>query len=73
MLQTERRDPVVLQELRQKVLDELTVMAHWKSIYGMQPFLVLGRVKGIPEERLKEVWGDPAAREAVLKELATSE
>jgi hypothetical protein len=70
---TEKRDPAVLRVLRQEALDVLTVMARWKSIYGMQPFLLLGRVKGIPEERLKEVWGDPAAREAVLKELTTSE
>src|SRR5215475_8614033 len=42
---TDKRDPAILSELRQKTLPSLTEMARWKSSnHALAPFFLLGRV-----------------------------
>jgi hypothetical protein len=60
---TAQRDPSVLSELRQTALTSLIEMSRWKSSRGYEPFLLLGRVAGIPEDEITAAWerGDRAA------------
>lgn len=70
---TEGRDPLVLDQLRERSLPALTEMAAWKHLpHALPAYIVLGRVKGIPEAQLQESWskGD---RDFVIKMSAASE
>jgi hypothetical protein len=61
---TDKRDPAILSELRQKSLPSLIEMARWKSSgHAYAPFFLLGRVAGIPEDEITAAWerGDRAA------------
>jgi len=61
---TEKRDPAVLSELRQKALPSLIEMARWKSSgHAYAPFILLGRVVGLPEDEITAAWerGDRAS------------
>ena len=61
---TEKRDPAVLSELRQKALPSLIEMARWKSSgHAYAPFTLLGRVVGLPEDEITAAWerGDRAS------------
>jgi hypothetical protein len=54
---TERRDAALLAELRQRALSSLIEMARWKSPgHARMPFVVLGRVAGMPEEDIEAAW-----------------
>ncbi len=70
---TAKRDPVVLAELRQKALPSLIEMARWKSSgHAYNPFTLLGRVAGYPEDEITAAWdrGDRASfMEAAVKRL----
>ncbi|HEU0172789.1 MAG TPA: hypothetical protein VFV58_00880 [Blastocatellia bacterium] len=71
---TAQRDPAVLSELRQKALTSLIEMARWKSSRGQEPFLLLGRVAGFPEDEITAAWerGDRASFiEAAAKRAKT--
>jgi len=60
---TDKRDPAVLSELRQKALPSLIEMARWKSSgHAYAPFFVLGRIAGFPEDEITAAWerGDRA-------------
>src|SRR5262249_10788291 len=61
---TEKRDPAVLSELRQKALPSLIEMARWKSSgHAYASFTLLGRVVGLPEDEITAAWerGDRAS------------
>jgi len=60
---TAQRDPAVLSELRQTALTSLIEMARWKGGRAQEPFLLLGRVAGYPEDEITAAWerGDRAA------------
>ncbi|MBO0724994.1 MAG: HEAT repeat domain-containing protein, partial [Blastocatellia bacterium] len=61
---TDKRDPAILSELRQKALPSLIEMARWKSSgHAYAPFFLLGRVAGIPEDEITAAWerGDRAS------------
>jgi len=54
---TDKRDPVILSELRQKALPSLVEMARWKSSgHANAPFFLLGRVAGLPEDEITAAW-----------------
>jgi hypothetical protein len=61
---TDKRDPVILSELRQNALPSLIEMARWKSSgHSYSPFFLLGRVAGLTEDEIKAAWerGDHAS------------
>src|SRR5262245_15989135 len=61
---TDKRDPAILSELRQKALPSLIEMASWKSSGHASPsFFLLGRVAGLPEDEITAAWerGDRAS------------
>ncbi len=63
---TESRDPALLKELRREALPALMEMARWKSTgHAWAPFLVLGRVAGLPEKTIQDAW-DRGDRDAVI-------
>lgn len=54
---TDKRDPAILLELRQKTLPSLVEMARWKSSgHAYAPFFLLGRVAGLPEDEINAAW-----------------
>src|SRR5262245_35752272 len=54
---TDKRDPAILSELRQKAFLSLVEMARWKSSAHAQPsFILLGRVAGLPEDQIFAAW-----------------
>jgi len=61
---TEKRDPAILSEIRQKALPSLIEMARWKSSgHASASFFLLGRVAGLPEDEITAAWerGDRAS------------
>jgi hypothetical protein len=73
---TEKRDPAIISELRQKALLSLVEMARWKSsAHSQAPFILLGRVAGFLEDEIFAAWekGDRAAFiEAAVKKVNTN-
>jgi hypothetical protein len=61
---TDKRDPAILSELRQRALPSLVEMARWKSSgHAYAPFALLGRVVGFQEDEINAAWerGDRAS------------
>ena len=61
---TDKRDPAVLSELRQKALPSLIEMARWKSPgHAEASFVLLGRIGAFPEDEISAAWerGDRAS------------
>ena len=61
---TDKRDPVILSELRQNALPSLVEMARWKSSgHAYASFFLLGRAAGFPEDEMTAAWerGDRAS------------
>jgi hypothetical protein len=54
---TDKRDPAILSELRQKALPSLIEMARWKSSgHAYASFFLLGRIAGLPEDEMTAAW-----------------
>jgi len=63
---TEKRDPTILAELRERALPSLVEMARWKAIGHAQPALfLLGRIGGMSEDDIQSAI-DRGDREAVI-------
>jgi hypothetical protein len=60
---TDRRDPAILSELRQKALPSIIEMSRWKAAHGQAAFILLGRMAGFPEGEIQAAWerGDRAS------------
>jgi hypothetical protein len=57
---TRTRDPNLLTALRAKALDSLIEMARWRSMgHALPARVVLGRIAGLPEERLLQLATGP--------------
>ena len=70
---TERPNPPALDQLRERALDSLAEMARWKTPrYALAPYLLLGRVAGMPEAEVQQRWrkGDPES--VIQKALAST-
>jgi len=64
---TEARDPALLATLRRQALPSLVEMARWKSSgHAIGPFLILGRLAGLPDAEAKAAW-DRNDRETVIR------
>jgi tRNA(Leu) C34 or U34 (ribose-2'-O)-methylase TrmL len=64
---TQKRDPVLLAQLRKRALPSLVEMARWKSKgHAMASFFILGRIGGLAENEIFEAW-EKNDRESVIK------
>lgn len=69
---TDSRDPAVLQQIKDRALPALTEMARWTYLpHALPAYIVLGRVKDIPEKRLQDLWSN-GQRDVVIKSPASS-
>ena len=64
---TDRRDQEALAMLRVRALRTLIEMARWESLrYALRPFLLVGRVAGVPEPEIQQRWSN-GEREQVIR------
>lgn len=64
---TDSRDPKTLRELRRRALPSLIEMARWKHLeHALPPYILLGRVLGMPEDQLQTAWSNNH-RDTVIK------
>lgn len=63
---TDSPNPQAASLIRERALPALAEMARWKTLrYALPPFLVLGRVAGIPEAQIRQAW-EKGDRESVI-------
>ena len=63
---TDRADPAVLGQIRERGLPALAEMARWKMPrYALPPFLLLGRVAGLTDAQVHQSW-EKGDRETVI-------
>ncbi len=64
---TEKRDPAILSNLRERALPLLIEMARWKSPgHALFPFFLLGRIGNLSEEEIQKDW-DSGNRETLIE------
>lgn len=64
---TDRPNPEAVQQIRERALPALAEMARWKTPrYALPPFLLLGRVAGLPDADVQQAF-EKGDREAVIK------
>jgi hypothetical protein len=64
---TQKRDPVILEELRERALPSLIEMARWKSRgHASSPFFLLGRLGNLSEVAIQKYW-DNGKRETLIE------
>jgi hypothetical protein len=69
---TENRDAKILALLKERAMPALIEMARWKHLpHALPPYILLGRVAGIPEKELQEAWSRDQ-RESIVKRAAAS-
>ncbi|MBL8227197.1 MAG: hypothetical protein JNL98_01915 [Bryobacterales bacterium] len=65
---TEKRDARVLDHIRERGLSSLIEMAQWQSLdHAFPSFILLGRVAGLPEEEIHEMWKKGRQAELIAK------
>jgi hypothetical protein len=63
---TDSANPPALALMRERALPALVEMARWKTLrYALPPFLLVGRVAGIPENQIRQAW-EKGDRESVI-------
>ncbi|MGA9773746.1 MAG: HEAT repeat domain-containing protein [Blastocatellia bacterium] len=66
MTLTQKRNPVLLAELRNRAFESLVEIARWKNRgHAAQGFFILGRIAGMGEQELFEAW-ERNDREAII-------
>jgi hypothetical protein len=64
---TEKRDPKVLDQLRERALPSLAEMARWNSLgHALPAFLLVGRLAGLSEQEIQDAWSS-GEREKVIE------
>jgi hypothetical protein len=65
---TDRGDQATLDQIRSSALPDLAEMARWKTLrYALPPFLLLGRVAGMTDAELHQLW-EKGERETVIRQ-----
>jgi len=65
---TEKHDQAMLDQIREGALGSLAEMARWKTlVHALPPYLLLGRVAGLPEDQVKVAW-ERGDRESIIKQ-----
>ena len=73
VLLTDSPNPGALDLIRQRSLDSLKEMARWTTLrYALPPFLLLGRVAGLPDKEIHAQW-ENGNRESVIEQAHTIE
>ena len=63
---TDKRDPLVLDQLRDRALPALVDMARWKALgHALPAYMLLGRIAGIADDKLNASW-EKGERETVI-------
>ncbi len=66
---TERRDPYVIDHLRERALPSLAEMARWKHLaHALPAFILVGRVGGLSENEIETAWSGNG-REDLIKQV----
>jgi hypothetical protein len=67
---TETPNPGALDLMRQRALPALIEMARWKTLsYALPPFLLVGRIAGVPDEEIHQYW-EKGDRETVIQKAS---
>jgi hypothetical protein len=70
---TEKREPGLLEMLRDRAVDSLIDMARWRHLsHALPGYILLGRMAGIEEPRLQSAWSDGKHQpltEEIIREL----
>jgi hypothetical protein len=54
---TDKRDPAVLAQLRERALTPLVEMARWKTLsHALPAYILLGRIAGMTEDQIHDSW-----------------
>jgi hypothetical protein len=68
---TDRANPSVADQIRERALPALAEMARWKTLpYALPSYLLLGRAAGIPEEQIQQSWAKGEREAVITKALA---
>ena len=69
---TDRDNPETLDLMRTRALPDLVEMARWKTLrYALPPFVLVGRIAGLTDARIQELWSSGDRETAIRKALAT--
>jgi hypothetical protein len=67
LILTEGRDAATQALIRRRAMPALVEMANWKTLsYARPPFLLLGRVAGLPDAQVRQSW-EKGDRDAVIQ------
>lgn len=70
---TDRPNPAVLQQVRERALPALAEMARWKTPrYALPAYLLLGRLADVPDTEVQQAF-EKGDREAVIKKALAGE
>jgi HEAT repeats len=68
---TDVRNQEALAVLRVRTLRTLIEMARWESLrYALRPFLLVGRVAGVPEQEIQQRWSNGEREQVIRKAVA---
>jgi hypothetical protein len=68
---TDVRNQEALATLRVRALRTLIEMARWESLrYALRPFLLVGRVAGVPEQEIQQRWSNGEREQVIRKAVA---
>jgi hypothetical protein len=68
---TDVRNPEALDLLRVRALRTLIEMARWESLrYALRPFVLVGRVAGVPEQEIQQRWSNGEREQVIRKAVA---
>ena len=71
-LMTDHNGQAALSLLRERALPDLAEMARWHYLrYALPPFLLLGRVAGLPEDEIQQRWAKGEREPVIQKALET--
>lgn len=69
---TDDGNPQAIALMRSGALPALVEMARWKSLfYALPPFMLVGRIAGLPEEEIQSRWTNGDREYVIRKALAT--
>jgi HEAT repeat protein len=68
---TDRGEPAVLQQIRERAAGALAEMARWKTPrFALPSFFLIGRVAGLPDQQIQESWRKGDREPVITKVLA---
>ncbi len=65
---TDKREPAVLDQLRERALPSLAEMARWKTLaHALPAYILLGRLTSLTDQQIQDAWSQ-GNRESVIAE-----